>query len=153
VLHVARAERMIVLLFPAMLGFGAQRHRAIAKQQAFAAILVDEMLVDGLRARWAADWIHEDFVPNLTNPEQVRHHVFGDAALLIRSNAAFQDNRASLDANHQIVDVDGVVRRQVLPDEITQLGVAQVVEVVEVFEIARHGSLAFTVFLGTKRVR
>ena len=49
----------------------------------------------------------------------------------------------SFDFDGDVVDVERVVRREVLAHQAAQLVVAQVLEVVKIFEIARHGFTRF----------
>ena len=66
--------------------------------------------------------------------------MLGNPPFLVGADAAVENHPLLLDANADVVDVERVVGGEVVADDLAQLVVAQVVQIVDVFEIAGHGS-------------
>jgi hypothetical protein len=66
--------------------------------------------------------------------------VLGDQSLAVRPNSAVEDDEPVACLHGEVVDVERVVSGEMLAHQAAKLVVAQVVDVVQVFEIARHGS-------------
>src|SRR3954465_1932251 len=96
------------------------------------------MFVDGFGACRATQRVDENLVANLFRTKHVGHDVLRDQLLAIRADASAKNDDAVIDADRDVIDVDGVVRLQMLADESAELVVAEVIEVVNVFEVARH---------------
>ena len=70
--------------------------------------------------------------------EDVGEDVIGDATLAFRADAAAQRHHAVLDLDGDVVDVETVVRREMLADHAAKFAIVQLLDVVDVFEVARH---------------
>src|SRR6185437_9072433 len=139
VANVGRSVELVVEVLVDRIRFRAQRHRLVAEQQPFTAIFIDEMLVDRLGAEGAPRWIDEDVVPTgCTN--DVGHDVFGHQTLSIGTDASSENHQAILDVHCEVVDVEAIVRFEPLAHQTAKLVVAQIVEAMEIFKIARHGT-------------
>jgi hypothetical protein len=66
--------------------------------------------------------------------------MLGDGALALGAHSALEDDGALFDSDRQVVYVQPLVPSEVFEDDAPELAVAQVVQLVQVFEIARHGS-------------
>jgi len=121
-----------------MLGFGAERNRSVAEEQSLLAIFLREMLVDVDRALGATDRIDHQVVPEIRDAEDVGEDVIGDPTLAFGAHAARQGDRPVVDLDADVVDVEPVVRREVVADHAAQLAIVQVFDVVEVLEVACH---------------
>ncbi len=121
-----------------MFGFRIQRHGAVTEQQAFRALFFREVLVDVHRALRPADGVHDEIVRELLHAEHVGEDVIGDPPLAFRADSPRQRDRAVLDSHEDVVDVEPVVLRQPFAHEIADLAIVELVEVLDVFVVARH---------------
>ena len=76
--------------------------------------------------------------------------MLGNETLAVGPDAASENHFPVVRFDREVVDVERVVRREVFAHQAAQLAVAQVLEVIQIFEIARHG---FTRFCGDPRRR
>src|ERR1051326_78916 len=139
---IGRAVQFGIEILVLDLGLGTDAPRAIAKQTSFFRIFFGETVIDCFGAQRPAHRVDEDVVLVVFDSEHVRDDVFRDSTLLVRADPPIENNVALVHVDGEVVDVERAVRRKVLAHQSSELVVAQVIDVVNVFEVAGHVILA-----------
>src|SRR5436190_2610712 len=137
---VGGAIELRLFIFAPVLVFGTDAHRTVTKETAVGRVFVGESVVRGFGTRRTPYRIDEDVVLVVLEPEDVGDDVLRDATLLVGTDATLENDVTTLHLNREIIDVERAIGSEMLANEPTQLVVAQVVDVMNVFEVAGHGS-------------
>src|SRR5438105_2759588 len=83
--------------------------RTVAEQESLGALLLHEMIFDILRTLGAMDRVDHQVVTHVGDTKHVSEHMLGDAALVIRADAAFEYDRSLFRADSDVVGIEAVV--------------------------------------------
>src|SRR5687768_3737532 len=96
------------------------------------------MIVDCLGTLGATKRIDHQVVPHVGDPHDIGDDAFGNAPLALGADSSTEMNRSGLHGHLDVIDVESPMLGESFTNETSQLLVAQVLDVINVLEVARH---------------
>jgi hypothetical protein len=103
-------------------------------------LFVDEVFVDRFRTFGAPDWIDDEVVAEILEPNDVRYHALGDANFFLEPNAPGKGDDTILHMHVDIIGIEHELLLERVAHERPKLVVAEIVEISDVLVILFHAS-------------
>src|SRR5204863_9358212 len=143
--NISRAVQHRLFIIDALFDLGANPDGTIAEQPSFGSLFLGEVFVGCLWVRRATHRVDEDVVLVVLESKNVGDDVLRDPTLFVRADSPFEPHEPVAHVYGQVINIERAVRCQMLPHEPSQLVITQIIDVVDVFEVASHGSTSVRV--------